>query len=172
VSGHIIPGAGGEIQFAKRIEAEHRAAIGAARTAIEHAFECGRLLIEAKEQVGHGGWLAWVEGHLSFGARQAAKYMRLHRHRGHLANRTCGSDLGVNAAVGLLATPKEHAGAGDEVEALMRVWDEAEPAAHEWFLLAVELVGVSRDMPEFLADIDLATLRRMVTQKRLREPSR
>ena len=169
MSGDIIPGAGGEIQSAKRIEAEPRAAIGAASTAIEHAFECGRLLIEAKEQVGHGGWLAWVRGHLSFGARQSAKYMRLHRHRGHLANRTCGSDLGVNAAVGLLATPKQHAGAGDEVEALMRVWEEAPAAAQESFLLAVELVGVSRDTPEFLVHTDLPTLRRMLAQKRLRE---
>ena len=171
MSTDIIPG-GGEIQFAERIEAEHRAAIGAARTAIEHAVECGRLLIEAKAQIGHGGWLAWVEEHLTFGARQATKYMRLQRHRGHLANRNCGSDLGVNAALGLLATPKNHVGAGDGFEALMRAWEEADSAAQEWFRLAADLVSASNDMPEFLVYIELPTLREMVKEKRLREPGR
>ena len=54
------------LNLAQRIEAEHQAAIGAARTAIEHAVECGKLLLEAKAQIGHGGWLPWVEAHLSF----------------------------------------------------------------------------------------------------------
>jgi phage N-6-adenine-methyltransferase len=85
-----------------QIEAEHQAAIGAAQSAIERAIACGQLLIQAKSEVGHGGWQLWVEEHLSFGARQASKYMRLAAGAQELANRNCGSDLGVNEALKLL----------------------------------------------------------------------
>lgn len=153
--------------FAGRIEVEHRAATGAARTAIEHAVECGRLLIEAKTQVGHGGWLTWVDEHLTFGARQAAKYMRLHRHRKEL-NRNRSSDFGVNAALAELAAP-QHAKADDEAKELVRLWEDASPAAREWFFLALDLVGRHGHMPEFLAYVDRPTLRRMVDKKPMRE---
>ena len=69
-----------------QIEAEHQAALGAARSAIEHAVRCGELLIEAKAEAGRGSWLHWVETNLSFGARQAQKYMRLAEHAAELPN--------------------------------------------------------------------------------------
>mgnify|MGYP001043411851 CR=1 FL=1 len=173
MSDDIIPGAGGDIH-AERIEAEHRAATGAARTAIEHAAECGRLLIAAKAAVGHGGWLAWVDKHLSFGARQAAKYMRLHRHRRQLANRNRSSDLGVTAAFGLLATPKQRSEIDDQAEvdaqlkALERAWEKLRPVEQKVFGLAIELVGVG-DMPKYLLDLNVPTLQRLVELKRSRE---
>jgi hypothetical protein len=40
--------------LAERIEAEHAAALGAARSAVEHAVACGRQLSEAKARVPHG----------------------------------------------------------------------------------------------------------------------
>ena len=60
-----------------RIEQEHAAINAAISTALDHAVECGRLLIEAKSGLPHGAWLPWVEANLSFGARQAQKYMQL-----------------------------------------------------------------------------------------------
>ena len=63
--------------MADEINAEHNAACRAAQTALVHAAECGRLLIEAKAAVGHGGWLAWLEANTSVSARQSQKYMRL-----------------------------------------------------------------------------------------------
>ncbi len=39
--------------LARRIDDEHRAATGAARTAIEHAIACGKLLLEAKAGVSY-----------------------------------------------------------------------------------------------------------------------
>jgi hypothetical protein len=63
----------------RQIEAEHRAALDAARNAIDRA--CGRLLIQAKAWVGYGQRLAWVADHLSFGDRQARKSMQLAQHR-------------------------------------------------------------------------------------------
>jgi hypothetical protein len=94
------------LYLANEIEAAHQLAIGAARTAIQHAVACGKLLIEAKAQVAHGEWLPWVEEHLSFGDRQARKYMALAANAEQLAYRNCGSDLGINAALELIASPK------------------------------------------------------------------
>jgi hypothetical protein len=63
--------------LAVAIEAEHQAAHQAARSALEHALQCGRLLLEAKERVEHGEWLPWLEANTRVGPWQAQKYMRL-----------------------------------------------------------------------------------------------
>jgi hypothetical protein len=38
------------------IRREHEAASAAARFALEHALECGRLLAQARAETPHGGW--------------------------------------------------------------------------------------------------------------------
>jgi len=95
----------------RRIERAHEEATGAARTAVQHAIECGRLLREAREQRRHGEWLAWVRNSLSFGVRQAQKYMRLAEHAHALPNANSGTHLSINEALELLAatmgTPAE-----------------------------------------------------------------
>jgi hypothetical protein len=65
--------------LAGRIEAEHQAAIGASRTALEHAVRCGELLIQAKADVGHGGWIEWLEDNCTVRPRTAQVYMKLAR---------------------------------------------------------------------------------------------
>jgi Protein of unknown function (DUF3102) len=65
--------------LAQAIDREHAAAIGSARCAIEHAVECGRLLIQAKAQVAHGEWLPWIEANTTVHPRTAQVYMRLAR---------------------------------------------------------------------------------------------
>jgi DNA N-6-adenine-methyltransferase (Dam)/Protein of unknown function (DUF3102) len=90
-------------ELAGRIEAEHQAVHRAARTALEHAAECGRLLIEAKSSVGHGGWLPWIEANLSFGERQAQKYMRLAQNTDALPDANSNSHLTIDGALKLLS---------------------------------------------------------------------
>jgi hypothetical protein len=63
--------------LAAEIDREHQAAHRAARTAIEHAIECGRLLLEAKALIPHGEWLPWLEANTMVSARQSQRYMRL-----------------------------------------------------------------------------------------------
>jgi hypothetical protein len=89
--------------LAHRIETAHQATAGAARTAIEQAIECGRLQHEARGQVSHGEWLRWIEGNLSFGRRQAQKYMRLAEHADALLNATSNSHLAIDQALAALA---------------------------------------------------------------------
>src|SRR4051794_17958061 len=93
-------------ELAERIEHEHRLAEGCARDALEHAFRCGELLLQAKRIVGHGNFLPWLAANIrGFGARQAQKYMRVAKHREALANANPGSHL--TAAVRLLAEPRD-----------------------------------------------------------------
>ena len=75
----------------------HRRAETAAKTAIEYAIEAGKLLIEAKELVRHGGWLPWLEENASFSRTTAANYMRIARadvqHVAHLTVRDALKEL-------------------------------------------------------------------------------
>lgn len=90
--------------LARQIEAEHRAAVDAAHNAIERASACGRLLIQAKARVGHGQWLAWVAAHLSFGDRQARKYMQLAQHCDQIGLEN--ADLTLDGALALIAAQR------------------------------------------------------------------
>jgi hypothetical protein len=66
-------------ELAQAIDREHEAAVGAARSVIDHAVACGRLLIQAKAQLPHGEWLPWLEGNTTVSIRTAQVYTRLAR---------------------------------------------------------------------------------------------
>jgi hypothetical protein len=63
--------------LAREINAEHEAGEGAARRGLEHFRAAGERLLKAKHQVGHGGWLRWLETNITFSRQQAASYMRV-----------------------------------------------------------------------------------------------
>jgi hypothetical protein len=107
--------------IATAINREHQAAIGAARSALQHARRAGELLIEAKAGVEHGAWLPWLSEHCpNIGVRQAQKYMRLAEGWPAIeANTNPDSHLTIDGAVRLLAEPRElfgdeHVVEGDE----------------------------------------------------------
>jgi hypothetical protein len=96
--------------LAGAIEAEHQAAHGAARAALDHALECGRLLLEAKAQLPHGSWLDWLERNTSVSARQSQRYMRLAAARFE-GRSDVASHLTIEGALSALAdrnAPREH----------------------------------------------------------------
>ena len=84
-----------------QIEREHRAAFDAVASAIQHAIECGRLLLKAKATLAHGAWLPWVEANLSFGSRQARKYTRLALHSDQIGIEN--ADLTIDGCLELFA---------------------------------------------------------------------
>jgi Protein of unknown function (DUF3102) len=43
----------------------------------DHAVKAGLLLIEAKQQFPHGGWLKWLKANVKIGVRQAQNYMKV-----------------------------------------------------------------------------------------------
>jgi len=83
---------------------------GTASDAITKALECGQLLIQQKESLGHGSWLEWLDANLpEMTDRTARKYMAL-------AKRNHGSDLTDAAtlrkaylAAGIIPSPAEKA---------------------------------------------------------------
>jgi Protein of unknown function (DUF3102) len=84
------------------------AANGAMRRGVEHAIAAGLLLLEAKEIVGHGDWLPWLQANCEIGPRQAQTYMRLARNRHKLEALKTRSDafLTIAAAEALVGRPK------------------------------------------------------------------
>lgn len=92
--------------LAIEINAEHLAAVGKARQALEHARRAGELLLQAKAAVGHGGWLPWLAANVKFSERTAQAYMRLAAGWDQLAKSAVVADLPLRDALGLLAEPR------------------------------------------------------------------
>jgi N6-adenosine-specific RNA methylase IME4 len=63
--------------LAVQINAEHRACEENLKAGLEHALEAGRLLLQAKATIGHGGFLDWLSTHCRFSTRTAQAYMRI-----------------------------------------------------------------------------------------------
>jgi Protein of unknown function (DUF3102) len=84
------------------------AAEAATRRGLEHAIAAGLLLIEAKELVGHGEWLAWLQANCQIGQRQAQTYMRLtrNRHRLEAVKSAATAHLTIAAAEALVGRSK------------------------------------------------------------------
>lgn len=93
--------------LAQRINQAHEGAIRSARTAIEHAIECGRLLVEAKALVAHGRWMPWLKANTAFSYDTAARWMRYAEHSERLlANFASMQDLTFAQLDRFLAGPK------------------------------------------------------------------
>lgn len=92
--------------LAGRIRAEHEQVGTALRITLGRAIHCGELLIEAKAQVPHGGWLPWLKEHCAMTERTAQGYMRVARERDRL-NTQSFADLGVGEALARLAEPRD-----------------------------------------------------------------
>ena len=92
----------------KIINELHLKAISAttqAKNDITNAWaDVGEKLTEQKERTPHGKWIPWVETNLTFGRRQAAKYMQVYRHKEDLLSAEVGS---LAQALMEIAPPKE-----------------------------------------------------------------
>jgi len=92
--------------LAARINEEHDHAVTAIRAGLHHALEAGRLLLDAKAQVSHGGWLDWLQANCAVPERTAQLYMKLARDLpARLQGRESATvaDLTIRDAVALLA---------------------------------------------------------------------
>ena len=97
-------------QLAAEINLLHEAAEQHASQAVVYAARCGEKLCQAKEALGHGQWLPWLEASCRVKERQARKYMKLAREMPELLdpNRHSSADLlGINHAIALLTADEE-----------------------------------------------------------------
>ena len=90
----------------EQINLEHQLANSKASEAVQHATNCGLMLLQVKANLSHGDWLPWLQatidrGELKVGLRQSRKYMQL------AANMHCEAHLleapSINAALELLS---------------------------------------------------------------------
>lgn len=139
------------------IRTAHEAASAAARSALEHALECGRLLAQARAGIPHGGWEKYLSDTCGIAPRTGRLYLRLHEHRGRLQNRQRVAGLTIREAAKVIAQPRpevataEHAfpswySEGQKQEGvhsagwLVEVWPH--PGGPQWVHFAVAVPGV------------------------------
>lgn len=91
--------------LADAINREHEKAASHIQSAVHHAAKAGLLLIEAKADVGHGKWLAWLGQNCALSERTAQGYMRLARRMPELAKTKRVADLPLRRALKALASP-------------------------------------------------------------------
>ena len=92
--------------LAARIRIEHRAASDKLSEALAHAMAAGDLLIEAKTQIPHGGWLPWLEANVEISDRTARLYMQTAKSWAEIAEAAKwqrDADLSLGEAMALLA---------------------------------------------------------------------
>jgi DUF3102 family protein len=90
-----------------QINIEHQACMRAAEKALEHAMQCGDLLIEAKAGCKHGEWQGWLEEHFESSPQTARVYMRVADNREQIeAKRQSSGVLSIDGALKLLATSR------------------------------------------------------------------
>lgn len=120
----------------EQINLEHRLANSKASEAVQHATNCGLMLLQRKASLNHGEWLPWLNGEIESGrlkvkTSQAHKYMRV------ASNLHCGVNLleapSINAALELLSDkePDEQQGTLIDVAAERQAREAAEAKAEQ-----------------------------------------
>ncbi|MDG4560005.1 MAG: hypothetical protein P9E88_01795 [Candidatus Competibacter sp.] len=122
------------IPTVEQINLEHRLANSKAIEAVQHATNCGLMLLQIKASLNHGEWLPWLNGEIESGrlqisVRHAQRYTKL------AANTTRASYLAeapsIRAALELLSDkePEEQQGSLIDFEAERQARAAAEAQA-------------------------------------------
>lgn len=128
--------------------------------------EIGKRLAEAKEMVGHGGWLDFLKTETEFSSSSASRFMQIAReYGGKTSNFPTLGNLSVSNALRLLAVPEEEreefAQAVDaehisarELETAIRERDEARKALEEAQSTAIQLTVRTEKQAEQIRELE------------------
>lgn len=119
--------AGDDDEITAAIRREHEAASTAAQSAIEHALECGRLLAQARADIRHGAWEAFVRERCGIAPRTARLYLQLDARRDRISNRQHVAGLTLREAARLVAEPKVSPASQAEAEPVVQAEPEPSP---------------------------------------------
>ena len=90
--------------LAVKANEEHARCRATAGSAIEHARECGLLLIQAKSLCPHGKWQQWLADNFRGSRRSAQVYVRVAKRWSEITDKGAGSALfGIDQALRLSA---------------------------------------------------------------------
>lgn len=125
------------IPTVEQINIEHQLANSKASEAVQHATNCGLMLLQVKASLNHGEWLPWLNGEieagrLAVGERQARRYMQL------ASNRTRESNL--------IETPS--------IRAALELLSDKDPEAQQGTLIDVEAERQAREAAEAKAEAE------------------
>jgi transposase len=70
----------------------HAAHAGALREGLEHAVKAGEALRQARDIIGHGGWLKWLAENFRGSQSTARRYMRCAEHKDRLSGHMTTQD--------------------------------------------------------------------------------
>jgi hypothetical protein len=113
--------------LADQINHHHRQCEAAMQSGLQHALEAGRLLVEAKGQVKHGDWGAWLEEHFEGAERTAQAYIRVARQYPRLkAKAQRVADLTFRGALAAVASNSQKLAAASPKQqtAALKAWDK------------------------------------------------
>ena len=104
-----------------------RACEQSARRTVEQAATCGRALLAAKEQCGHGYWMQWLSQNFSYDASTARRYM-------DVAKAASSHNLADHDSVAsvLRVLADERAAEREASQPVRELEPESEPAAEHW----------------------------------------
>lgn len=93
------------IPTVEQINLEHQLANSKASEAVQHATNCGLMLLQVKASLNHGEWLPWLKqqqesGTIEFSDSTAKRYMRVASNRSHVTDLEAPS---IRAALELLS---------------------------------------------------------------------
>jgi Protein of unknown function (DUF3102) len=134
---------------AGKINSEHSKFLDAYRATWQHALRVGSLLVEAKAEVGHGNWGAWVEENCAFSDRTARDYMRIARHRERVEEllKSAGSaDLSIQGVLRELAAPVSNIPTRERV--ILKRASEMVDAGHHLSSLTPNMEALEQDPDE------------------------
>lgn len=122
------------IPTVEQINLEHQLANSKAAEAVQHATNCGLMLLQIKASLNHGEWLPWLNGEIESGRlvvkrSQANSYMRLAANYQRAGNLEQASS--IRAALELLSDkePSEQQGSLIDIEAERQARAAAEAQA-------------------------------------------
>jgi hypothetical protein len=104
-SGELVLTPGPALQLIAEINNEHRLAKSHADQTIKHAVRCGELLLQQKDRLPHGQFMAWIAQNCEFSGRSARNYMKV------AENFNNGSALPLSSLRQALLPPAENLGA-------------------------------------------------------------
>jgi hypothetical protein len=143
--------------LASTINEEHQQVVEASQSSLEHAIEAGIGLLDAKANVKHGTWEAWLKANCpNISLETVRLYMRLAKGEEKLKkaaaeNGNAVAEMSIRGAAKLLANKRSTTSTKNYVKALNTAWSSATDDQKSAFVK--ENLDVMREILETIEEI-------------------